>query len=182
MKEQGFDQSAFSLFGLGNYPIASYIPPLLIMGGKKISELGSIYLITGQAASARVEGYNGTAEITIHYSVLQSTLGYQFSFRNSHIKLGIGPSLFVFRYYPDNNGESHSTVSEARAGRSFMMRVPFGEEKKLFGVELFFEMNVTAPVNVADTHLNVNYENYTLMGSSVSMVYAVLGLNLAFRR
>ena len=43
MKDQGFDQtSAFNILGSGEYPKAAYIPPLLIMAGRQISEFGSL--------------------------------------------------------------------------------------------------------------------------------------------
>jgi hypothetical protein len=183
MKDQGFDQmGSFDILGSGDYPVAVYIPPLLIMAGRQISEFGSLYMIAGQAASAKVEGYNGNDLVNVHFSVLQTTLGYQFTLRNSHTKLGIGPSLFIFKYYPDNYGQPPvPTVSETRPGGSFMMRLPFGQEKKLFGVELFFEMNMAPSAHVADVHESVNGGDVVLHGGSVSMVFALLGLNFVFR-
>ena len=59
--------------------------------------------------------------------------------------------------------------------------MPFGKEKKLFGVELFFAMNVAESVQVSGFSENINYEEFELSGGKLSMVNAMLGLNFVFR-
>jgi hypothetical protein len=183
MENQDYNQSGVGLFGTISFPSASYIPPLLLMAGKQISDYGSLYILFGRPISSSVEGYNGVAQIYVDYNVLQFTAGYQFTFPNTHFKAGLGPSLFEFSYFVNDYGQTPvPKVSTYRPGLSAMARVPFGKEKRLFGVELFFEMNLAANAKVADISTNVNYETYTLKGSTVSLVYAVAGLTFAFRR
>ena len=100
MSNQGYNQSEDIFFfnSVINYPTRTYVPPLMIMAGKQISKYGSLYILMGQPDASTVTGYNGVAVLGIQYNILQGTLGYQFTFNQSHFKLGIGPSLFVFHY------------------------------------------------------------------------------------
>jgi len=181
MNDQGYNQTANSWFGSVNYPQQSFNPPLLVMAGKQISAYGSLYVLLGQSDESTVEGYNGVAGLDVHYNILQGTLGYQFTFPRTHFKLGIGPSLFIFHYNLANYIPTTST-SETKPGISLMARLPFGKEAKLFGVELFFAMNVAQSVQINDLHENINYEDYEFTGGKLSMVSAMLGLNFVFRK
>ncbi len=80
MTDQGYNQSANSLFGQVSYPQKSYIPPLLVIAGKQISPYGSLYVLLGRSDASTVKGYNGVASIDVHYNILQGTLGYQITF------------------------------------------------------------------------------------------------------
>ena len=182
MTDQGYNQSTSFIFSV-DYPIKTYFPPLMIMAGKQISKYGSLYILAGQPNSTTVEGYNGIASVSIKYNILQATFGYQFTFSQSRFKLGIGPSLFVFHYNLDNYVPAPpSTPSQYSPGLSLMARLPFGKEKKLFGVELFFAMNVAKSVHINDISENINYEEFYFTGGKLSMVSAMLGLNFVFRK
>jgi hypothetical protein len=63
-----------------------------------------------------------------------------------------------------------------------MARMPFGKEKKLFGVELFFAMNVAGSVQLNDIHETYLNGEADLAGGKLSMVSAMLGLNFVFRK
>jgi hypothetical protein len=183
MADQGYDQSASDLIGHVNYPLKTYIPPLLVIAGKQISTYGSLYVLLGQSYASTVEGYNGIASIDVHYNILQGTLGYQFTFPQTHFKIGIGPSLFIFHYDLVNYVPAPpSAASQYSPGLSLMARMPFGKEKKLFGVELFFAMNVAESVHINDISENINYEEFEFSGGKLSMVNAMLGLNFVFRK
>ena len=63
-----------------------------------------------------------------------------------------------------------------------MARIPLGKEKKAFGVELFFEMNMAEQATVGEITVSGTNINDTLETSKISMVYAVLGISFAFRK
>jgi hypothetical protein len=180
MSDQSYDQSAAFIFN-EDYPRKSYIPPLMVMAGKQISKYGSLYILVGQSDASTVKGYNGIASFDVYFNILQATMGYQFTFPNSHFKLGVGPSLFAFHYNLANYIPTVSS-SETKPGISLMARVPFGKEAKLFGVELFFSMNIAQSVQVNNFHENINYGDFYLTGGNLSMVSAMLGLNFVFRK
>ncbi len=184
MSDQGYNQLGNTLiFGQVDYPVKSYVPPLMVMAGKQISEYGSLYLLFGQSNASTVEGYNGVAEIYVHFSILQGTLGYQFTFPNTHFKLGIGPSVFIFRHdLVDYVPAASSTTKKYSPGLSLMTRVPFGKETKLFGIELFFAMNIAESVHIDDFSVNVNGGEDDFTGGKLSMVSAMIGLNFVFRK
>lgn len=154
-----------------------------IDGRKTNITYGSLYILFGQSAATTVEGYNGLAGIDVHYSIFQGTLGYQFTFPNTHFKLGIGPSLFVFNYNLTNYFPAPpSNAPQYSPGMSLMLRAPFGKEVKLFGVEFFFAMNVAKSVHINDICENVNYEENQFTGGKLSMVYGMIGLNFVLRK
>jgi hypothetical protein len=55
--------------------------------------------------------------------------------------------------------------------------VPFGKEKKLFGVELFFQMNLAPSAKLEE----IQNLGKTFEASNVSMTYAIIGIAFAFR-
>ncbi len=180
MTDQGFNQPATLLFAI-NYPTKTYIPPLMVIAGKQLSSYGSLYILAGNSNASTVEGYDGYNSISVHFNIVQATLGYQFTFPQSHFKLGIGPSLFVVHHEIANYVPA--TIStETKPGVSLMARMPFGKEKKLFGVELFFAMNVAGSVQLNDIHETFINEEVDMAGGKLSMVSAMLGLNFVFRK
>ncbi len=181
MTDQGYNQIANSLFGQVNYPVKSYIPPLMLMAGKQVTPYGSIYILLGQSNASTVEGYDGYNSISVHFNITQFTLGYQFTFAQSHFKLGIGPSLFVVHHEVADYIPSIEST-ETKPGVSLMARMPFGKETKLFGVELFFAMNVAESVQLNDIHETFFNDEIDLTGGKLSMVSAMLGLNFVFRK
>jgi hypothetical protein len=181
MNDQGYDQTSNGLFGQVNFPNKSYIPPVMVIAGKQISKYGSLYILAGNSDASTVEGYDGHYSISVHFNIIQATLGYQFTFPESHFKLGIGPSLFVFHNELTNYIPATEST-ETRPGVSLMARIPFGSEKKLFGVELFFAMNVAGNVQLNDIHETYFNEEIDMTGGKLSMVSAMLGLNFVFRK
>ena len=147
------------------------------MFGKRITKYGSLYLVIGQPTGGKVVGYNGVSFITFDYNVLQFTLGYQFTFPDTRFKVGLGPSLFIFKNSPEADYQTASSQSSAVPGATVTVRVPFGKEKKLFGVELFFQMNL-APSTKSGEIQNLGI---TFPASNVGMTYAIIGITFAFR-
>lgn len=180
MERNGFsDGSSGPNFIIGtsfDYPHVFHGLPLLVMFGKQISKYGSVYLIFGESTKGEVRGFNSTSGISIKYNVLQFTPGYQFSFPKTKFKIGAGPSVFVFKYAKNHPKEDEHTV--VVPGVTVNGRLPFGKEKKLFGIELFFETNLAPPVNVKEFQTNMS----TLKASKANMVHGVLGLSFALRR
>jgi hypothetical protein len=180
MTDQGYDQTSNGWFGSTSFPSKSYVPPLMIMAGKQISKYGSLYILGGNCDASTVEGYDGKYSISVHFNIVQATIGYQFTFPESHFKLGIGPSIFVVHHELANYTPAPETT-ETKPGVSLMARIPFGKEKKLFGVELFFDVNVAGNVQLND--INESHNTVPdLTGGKLSMVSATLGLNFVFRK
>ncbi len=180
MEDQGYNQPATFIFSV-DYPTKTYVPPLMIMAGKQISNYGSLYILAGSSNASTVEGYNSYNAISVSFNVIQATLGYQFTFPQSHFKLGIGPSLFIVHHELANYIPASETT-ETKPGVSLMARIPFGKEKKLFGVELFFAMNVAGSVQLNDIHETYINAEADLTGGKLSMVSAMIGLNFVFRK
>ena len=179
MEDQGYDHTATFIVTV-DYPVKSYIPPLMVMAGKKISEYGSLYILAGNYDATTVEGYDGYNTISVRFNIVQATLGYQFTFARSHFKLGVGPSLFIVHHELANYVPAPETT-ETKPGVSIMARIPFGKEKKLFGVELFFATNIAGNIQLND--INESHNTVPdLTGGKLSMVSAMLGLNFVFRK
>ena len=168
----------FIFSGTTQYPYVSHGLPLLLMLGKRVSTSGSVYLIAGESNRGEARGYNGSEGISVKYNVLQFTAGYQFSFPTTKFKIGAGPSAFAFKYANTSmapaTGEKHTAILP---GLSVTGRIPFGKEKKLFGVELFFETNFAPRAKVGEIQ---GYRS-SLEGSSVNMIHGIIGLSFAFR-
>jgi hypothetical protein len=176
-ENQGFAEASNGWFGTSSYPTNEPKPRLLFMAGKRITRYGSIYLVLGQPVAGKVTGYNGLSSIVFDYNVFQFTLGYQFSFPNTHFKLGIGPSLFSFTNTPQADFKEQTKQSSTVAGATLTMRVPFGQEKKPFGVEFFSQFNLAPGINLGEI------ENYgtPFKGGTVSMTYLVIGITFTLR-
>jgi hypothetical protein len=179
MNQSGFNQSQDNwLFGGTNtYPKVSHEPTLLLTIGKHVSEFGSICVTAGQTTAGTVTGYNGQSNATLDYNVWQFTGSYQFGFANTHFKVGVGPSLFYFKYSQNYSyqatGSSNSVI---KPGLSVITRIPLGAEKRLFGMELFFELNIAsgATVKQIDTY------GPSLPACNVSLIHSVVGISFAF--
>jgi len=191
--DQNFDQtSSFNFFGLEgttNYPVVQKDAALLVRGGVKLNERRSIYFVVGQSAAGSVEGYKneGYADliligssygqsIKLDYNTYQLSAGYLYSFPNTRIKIGFGPSFFLSDYSiteNDNNKESHTAISP---GATFTARLPLGKEKKLFGVELVFEGNAAAPIRMKGDMQETGFQPGT-----VNMCSANIGIAFCFR-
>lgn len=177
MNEAYYNMQASSFFGTVSYPLTGYQLPILFMAGKKISKSGSLYLIAGQVYGGNAQGYNGANMIGFDYSTLQFTLGYQFSFPNTHLKLGAGPGLLVFKNHPSFNYQSQASQSNTVPAATINVRVPMGPEKKLFGIELFFQMSIAPSVKVNE----IIGETSAFPATTVSMSSALIGISFAFR-
>jgi hypothetical protein len=178
MNDQYYNNSAQSWFGGSvTYPITSVKPPVLFMAGVRVTKYGSLYMVIGQTTGGKAEGYDGTSFVSFDYNVMQYTLGYQFSFPDTRFKLGIGPSLFTFKNTPQANFVQMSSTTSSVAGATINLRVPFGQEKKLFGIELFGQLNLAPGATTSE----INFQGHTFRSTSVSMTNAVIGITFAFR-
>ena len=182
LTDQHFTPYSEGVFTAHYFPTTYHNPCLLLMAGKQITKYGSLYLLIGRPTAGLVDAYRTPTAVVINYSVLQFTLGYQFTFPNSHFKLGLGPSIFVVNISPDSYFQTQSATPETKPGLSMMARIPLGKEKKAFGVELFFEMNMAEQATVGEITVSGTNTTYTLETSKISMVYAVLGISFAFRK
>ena len=167
MKAQGYGdqaESTFNLFGSGNtsYPRGGSVA-LLMRGGKKITDRKSIYFVAGISEKATIEGFHAQGwsdgffglfagtygqHISVKYTTYQLTAGYMYSFSNSKAKLGFGPSVYILSYGTSVNYSDKENHTSLVPGASFTARLPFGKEKRLFGVEFVFEGNMAPPVQM----------------------------------
>lgn len=177
LTDQNFNGSYNGWFGPVSYPITTNKQPLLFMFGTRITKYGSLYMVVGQPTGGKAEGYNGVSIVSFDYHVLQFTLGYQFSFPDTRFKVGIGPSLFIFKNTPEADYQSVSAQSSTIPGGTINVRVPFGKEKKLFGVELFFQMNLAPSAKLGE----IQNQGKTFEATNISMTYAIIGITFAFR-
>jgi len=171
MKAQGYGdhaESTFNLFGSGSasYPRGGSIA-LLASGGKKITDRKSIYFVAGISEKATIEGFHAQGwsdgflglfagtygqHVAISYTTYQLTAGYMYSFSNSRAKLGFGPSVYILSYGTSMDYHEKDNHTSIIPGASFTARLPFGKEKKLFGVELVFEGNMAPPIQMKSDH------------------------------
>lgn len=177
LNDQYYNLPESSFFGTINYPITGYKMPVLFMAGKKISKYGSLYVVAGQSNGGKAQGYNGTNSISFDYSVLQFTFGYQLSFPNTHFKVGLGPGLLVFKNNPSLNYQSVASQSSTVPAATINVRVPFGPEKKLFGIELFFQLNIAPSVKMNE----IVGETSVFQTTTINMSSAIIGIAFAFR-
>jgi hypothetical protein len=177
MTNQSFDLPSQGWFGNTTYPVTSTKPTALVMLGKRITKYGSLYLVVGQPTGGQVAGYNGVSVVSFDYHVLQFTLGYQFSFPNTRFKLGVGPSLFTFKNIPEADYKHVSEESSSVAGATLTLRMPFGKEKKLCGIEFFGLLNLAPSVKWGE----IKNLGRTFQAGSVSMSYAIIGISFALR-
>jgi hypothetical protein len=171
MKAQGYGdqaESTFNLFGSGSasYPRGGSVA-LLLRGGKKVADYKSIYFVAGISEKATIEGFHAQGwsdgffglfagtygeYVSVSYTTYQLTAGYMYSFSNSRAKLGFGPSVYLLSYSSSANYTDKEDHSSLVPGASFTARLPFGKEKKLFGVEFVFEGNMAPPVQMKSDH------------------------------
>ena len=194
MKAQGFgDQSETTLpiFGDGttNYPRGSAIA-LLARGAKSINERKSLYFIAGIAETAHVEGFknegwsNGNfglfagsygQSVSVKYTTYQATAGYMYPISSSRSRFGVGPSLYIFSYSTFNQYLKTGKHTSMVPGATFTLKVPFGKERRLFGIDFILDGNLALPVKMkSDT-------NEGLRHGSVNMCSASAGLAFSFR-
>jgi hypothetical protein len=195
MRNQGYgdkSESNFVIFGSGttNYPRGGAIA-MLATGGKRISDRKSIYFVAGIAEKATVEGFDargytngffglfaGTTGdyVALKYTTYQLTAGYMYSSSKSKIKFGFGPSVYLFSYGIASNYDAQENHSAVVPGGAFNLRVPFGKERKLVGVELVFNSNIAPPVKLKSDHSS------GFQPKNANMVSANAGVALCFRR
>jgi hypothetical protein len=180
MDKNGFNATANNFFfgGTTQFPYVSHGLPLLLMLGKRISTYRSVYLIVGESNRGEARGYNGDEVVSVKYDVLQFTAGYQFSFPTTRFKIGAGPSVFAFKYANTSMGPAGEKHTAILPGLSVTGRLPFGKEKKLFGVELFFETNFAPRGKVGE----IQTYRSSLKASNVNIIHGIIGLSFALRK
>jgi hypothetical protein len=193
MKKQGFDDTGTSNF-LGwtnttHYPDKAQEPSLLVTFGIKQNEHRSLYFTIGRLEKSEVRGLRNTGYSDflgifggsdgpmpiVKYTTYQLTAGYMYSFTKSSAKLGVGPSLFFLNYASGMGytfGETKTTIVPGVTGSA---RLPFGKEKKMFGMELFAEINLAPPVKLS-TNEGPAKDQFHM--KSANMVSANLGIAL----
>jgi hypothetical protein len=194
MKEHGYDETVTSTFlwtTTTNYPVEDVYPSLLVMMGKRISDYKSVYIVAGRSARGVVSGFRteGYADffglfsgpygqrIDIPYSIYQLGGGVMYSFPNTRTKLAAGPSFFLFEY----GGEEYTGIEKHHSflpGLSGVLRVPFGREKKLVGIDLVVELNLAPPATIKGDEAPLQ----VIQLQKVNMIHAAVGLALSFRR
>ena len=194
MREHGYDQTAVYNFiwsGTVDYPVEDIQPTLLLMAGKRISDCKSVYIIAGRSAKGVVSGFRGDgytdffgifggstgAYIDVPYSIYQLGGGLMYSFPHTRTKLAAGPSFFLFQY----GGASYTGINKHQTfipGVSALLKVPFGREKKLVGVDLIIELNLATPAKIEGEEAPLK----TLELDKVNMIHGAVGLALSFRR
>lgn len=195
MVQQGFDQTSTGSF-LGfswttDYPKITKDAALLLRGGKKINDRRSIYFVAGRSAKGVVEGFRNHGysdffgiiggsygdQISVSYKAYQLTGGYLYSFPNTKIKLGFGPSVYLLNYKIEDNFTPTSKNTAYVPGASFLARFPFGKEKRLVGTEFFFEGNLAPSAKIKTSKLDGGFQPY-----NASMTSFNAGLALTFRK
>lgn len=191
------DKSSFSFLGLSGsiqYPLTGKAPALLVSFGKKFSEHKSWYVTAGLAAAGNVSGLktigsfdyflfsgNYGHSVKIDYKVWQLTAGYQYSFPRTRAKLGFGPTVSLFTYQEEGDKQQHTQPRPAVSG---MARLPLGRERKIFGMELFFEAVLAVPAKTASfsKSFEENGLKYstTLEKGSVSLTQCLAGISFSF--
>ncbi|MGN6249884.1 MAG: hypothetical protein ACTHNG_16145 [Ginsengibacter sp.] len=165
--------------GPQTFPYVSHSLSLLGMVGKKISNRASVYLLFGLPGAAEVHGYDGRFGNNIKYQVYQFTAGYQLSFSNSRSKIGAGPTIFFLQSGKNNHDQPGNKITDnhsaVKPGVSFMGRVPFGKGRKLVGLELFGQLNVSSRATFEDYNSYYNRSE----AYNMNMVEGVIGLSVA---
>ena len=199
MEGQGYaDQEDNAIIGFTwsrDYPIKSVAPALLLKGGFKQKESRSIYFIAG-VSSGTVEGFKkegadyswypligGTtgSYVDYEYNLYQLGAGYEYAFKNTRTRLSVGPSVFIYNYKLSGFGPIQEKTSFI-PGLNLNMRFPLGKEKRLFGVELFTDLNLAPPAQTKGLYSNEGGKINKFSPGSVNMVHGSAGLAFAFRR
>lgn len=192
------DKSSWNILGFtgtNDYPYIDRGLPVLFTAGRKIKEYKSMYLTAGVSATGTVSGMksfgfydailfsgNYGNAVTIDYQVWQLTAGYQYHFPKTRAKLGFGPTALLFRYKEEEEGTQYN---KPVPGVSGMVRLPFGRERKLFGMELFAQALLAPPIKtIAYTkgfeHNGQKYST-TLKESTASMCQFMAGISFSVR-
>lgn len=192
--QQGYNQAAtYNFLGLsGNtrYPIVRKAPSVLLRGGKKIDQRRSVYFVAGMCTAGEVEGFKNEGysdfwgifggsigeSVTIGFRSYQLTAGCMYSFRNTAVKIGLGPSVFLMNYKIQVNYDNPERHHTAVPGATLTLRAPLGRERKLFGMELVFEGNLAPPATMQSTEASGFHPK------KVSMAFANIGLAISFRK
>jgi hypothetical protein len=193
--QQGYNEASYFNFlgleGKAEYPITAKSASLLVRGGRKISDRKSFYFTTGLSAKGSAEGFKNQGYtdflgifggsyggyIQVHYNVYQLTGGYLYSFPKSRVKIGFGPSIFLYQSSVSENSTNKQQNTSFVPGASGIVRLPIGKEKRLFGVELFFEGNIAPPAKSKAAKTESGFQ-----AGNVNMMHANLGLAFSFRR
>lgn len=195
MKAQGYGdnaESTFVIFGDGTttYPRGGAMA-LLATGGKKISDHKSIYFVAGISQKATVEGFNAQGwsdgffglfagtygnHVSVSYNTYQLGTGYMYSFPKSRTSLGFGPAVYLFNYGISENYAPKEKHSSIVPGASFNARIPFGKERKLFGVEFVINGNIAPSVKMKSDHTE------GFQPKNANMFSASAGLAFSFRK
>lgn len=196
LRDQGYGDMAESTFvifwgdGSTQYPRGGAIT-LLASGGKKLNERKSLYFVVGIAEKATIEGFDakgysnglfglfaGTIgnHVSVKYTTYQFSAGYMYSSAKSRVKFGFGPSVYIFSYGISENFAAKENHIVLVPGGAFNLRIPFGKERKLVGVELVFNSNIAPPVKMKTDHTTGFHPG------NANMISANLGLALSFRR
>lgn len=194
MKQYGYDETVTSTFlwtTTTNYPVEDVYPSLLFMMGKRISAYKSVYIVAGRSAKGVVSGFKTQgytdflgffsgpygSRVDVPYSIFQLGGGVMYSFRNTRTKLAVGPSFFLFQY----GGLEYTGIEKHHSfipGLSGVLRVPFGREKKLVGVDMVFELNLAPPARIEGDEAPLQ----AIKLEKVNMIHGAAGLALSFRR
>jgi len=196
MKAQGYGDNLENTFvvsgsGTTSYPTGGGSLALLASGGKKITNHKSIYFIAGISEKTTIEGFHaegwsdgffglfaGTYGdlISVSYNTYQFGAGYMYSFPKSRTKLGFGPSIYLFNYGISENYSPKEKHSSIVPGASFNARIPFGKEKRSFGVELAINGNMAPPVKMKSDHTE------GFRPKNANMFSANAGIAFSFRK
>jgi len=200
MAAQGYnDQEVNTIFLFGfsrQYPIKTVDPAVLIKAGFKQKENRSIYFIAGITNSGSAEGFKKEGEdyslfplfggttgtyVDYNYKIFQLGAGYEYAFQKTRTKLSAGPSLFIYKYELSGFGEEQNKTSLI-PGVNLNMRFPLGKEKRLFGIDLFADINLAPPAKTKDLYSNQDGKVKRFSAGSVNMVHGSAGIAFSFRR
>ena len=123
--------------------------------------------------------------MNINYKVYQLGAGFEHTLPNTKIKLGYGPSLYLFSYIYNFNKSDRNT--SLVPGANFSGRVPLGKEKRRIGVELVADVNLAPSAKMKALHYTYNdgtadKTELLIQESKVIMVQGMAGLALTFRK
>lgn len=193
MNNQGFGETMhFNFLGLQgdiDYPKTERGGTYLLRFALRQKLNRSLFFVTGISNQGTTSGYHyeGTDPMLgfsigsyprVKYRVFQFTGGYQYDLKDSRVKFGVGPSLFLFNYGLEmtmNDTRKTSVVPGATAN----FRLPLGKEKRTFGLELIAEGNFAPKAKMKD--LQESSTSTPLKESRVNMIHANAGLLLTFR-
>lgn len=117
-----------------DYPTKTQYLPLMISAGKKLKENKSLFFTAGLADKGSVEGFKKEGDeyflviggsygryISVDYQEWQLSCGYQYSFPNTRVKLGFGPSLILLNSKEtaaDSSTSKHNSITPGVVGNA----------------------------------------------------------------